>query len=76
MPAWPGFDADVIAELGCLLLARVDGKSPVEYLHTDAERDVVRSLAASLLLEAPPSIATLLAQLHHGRFSQPHRSAV
>ena len=76
VPAWPGFDADVLAELGCLLLARVDGKSPVEYLHTDAERDLVRSLAASLLLAPPPSVTTLLAQLHEGTISQSDRSAV
>jgi len=35
-----------------LLLARVDGKSPVEYLTQDAERDRVRRVATSLL-QAP-----------------------
>ena len=75
VPAWPGFETSVLAELGCLLLARVDGKSPVEYLHTDAERDLVRSLAESLLLEAPPSVTTLLEGLHHGKFIPPIRSA-
>jgi 5-methylthioribose kinase len=39
----------VTAELGCLLLARVDGKSPAEYL-TGPERDAVRRLAYDLLL--------------------------
>ena len=76
VPAWPGFETSVLAELGCLLLARVDGKSPVEYLHTDAERDLVRGLAESLLSKTPPSIPTLLKELHHGKFSQPQRSAV
>ena len=32
-----------------LLLARVDGKSPVEYLSTDADRDTVRRVARELL---------------------------
>ena len=38
--------------LPALLLARVDGKSPVEYISTDAERDLVRR-AAVPLLQAP-----------------------
>ena len=33
-----------------LLLGRVDGKSPVEYITTDAERDRVRRVARDLLL--------------------------
>ncbi|MEO7007999.1 MAG: phosphotransferase [Caldimonas sp.] len=32
-----------------LLLARVDGKSPVEYITDDAQRDVVRRVATALL---------------------------
>ena len=33
-----------------LLLGRIDGKSPVEYITTDAERDPVRRVARDLLL--------------------------
>jgi aminoglycoside phosphotransferase (APT) family kinase protein len=40
--------------LPALLLARVDGKSPVEYLTHEAQKDVVRR-AASALLRAPVS---------------------
>jgi aminoglycoside phosphotransferase (APT) family kinase protein len=36
-----------------LLLARVDGKSPVEYLTDDAQRDVVRRVAGALLHDVP-----------------------
>lgn len=36
-----------------LLLARIDGKSPVEYLNTDEARDCVRSRAITLLLHPP-----------------------
>jgi aminoglycoside phosphotransferase (APT) family kinase protein len=36
-----------------LLLARVDGKSPVEYVTADAERNVVRHAAGALLHDAP-----------------------
>jgi hypothetical protein len=35
-----------------LLLARVDGKSPVEYITADAERNVVRRAAGALLHDA------------------------
>jgi len=36
-----------------LLLARVDGKSPVEYITQDAEREIVRRGAAPLLHDPP-----------------------
>ena len=47
------FSAEV---LGALLLARVDGKSPVEYLTDDAQRDKVRASAAQLLATPPVSL--------------------
>ena len=37
-----------------LTLARIDGKSPVEYLTRDADKDLIRAVAEPLLL-APPS---------------------
>lgn len=40
-----------------LLLARVDGKSPVEYIEHDAQRDVVRRTARALLPRPPPRLA-------------------
>ena len=36
-----------------LLLARVDGKSPVEYITADAQREVVRRVAGALLHDPP-----------------------
>ncbi|MDQ0025008.1 aminoglycoside phosphotransferase (APT) family kinase protein [Variovorax paradoxus] len=36
--------------LPALLLARIDGKSPVEYVFDEAQRDVVRAFAAPLVL--------------------------
>ncbi|HVZ08771.1 phosphotransferase family protein [Rhodopila sp.] len=39
--------------LPALLLARVDGKSPVEYITSDAPRDTVRRVARRLLLDPP-----------------------
>jgi hypothetical protein len=35
--------------LGALLLARVDGKSPVEYLTDESRREAVRTCALELL---------------------------
>lgn len=40
-----------VAELGCLLLARVDGKSRVEYLTDEESRSFVRRLAKEILYE-------------------------
>ncbi len=40
-----------------LLLARVDGRSPVEYLRDDAEREVIRRCARRLLSAPPARVA-------------------
>lgn len=45
------------ALLPALLLARVDGKSPVEYLTQEAERELVRRVALPLLQAAPARLA-------------------
>ncbi|GAB4391581.1 MAG: aminoglycoside phosphotransferase family protein [Kiloniellaceae bacterium] len=42
-----------------LFLARVDGKSPVEYITGDAERDKVRRCARGLLLNPPARLAAV-----------------
>lgn len=47
--------------LPCLLLARIDGKSPVEYLSED-ERALVRAASRQLIADAPTSVDALLAQ--------------
>ena len=47
-----GVEARTAALLPALLLARVDGKSPVEYLTEEAQKVLVRRVAASLL-QAP-----------------------
>jgi 5-methylthioribose kinase len=46
-----------IQHLGCLLLARVDGKSPAEYLNQEALRDQVRQFARALIQDPPATIA-------------------
>ncbi|WP_448639361.1 phosphotransferase family protein [Geodermatophilus sp. URMC 63] len=45
----------LVRQTGCLLLARVDGKSPADYL-TDDQRPRVRDLARRLLTDPPHTI--------------------
>lgn len=51
-------DAYLAAHIGCLLLARVDGKSPAEYL-TESGRARTRDLAREVLLREPSGIADI-----------------
>jgi aminoglycoside phosphotransferase (APT) family kinase protein len=44
-----------------LFLARVDGKSPVEYVTDEAQREQVRRCAAPLLRDAPARLAAVRA---------------
>ena len=54
------FRGGFLAIAATLLLARVDGKSPAEYL-TDPERDTVRRTALHLIDARPTRLATLAA---------------
>jgi aminoglycoside phosphotransferase (APT) family kinase protein len=56
---WAALDARTAALLPGLLLARVDGKSPVEYLTRDDEREQVRRFARTHLARPPASLAAL-----------------
>lgn len=49
-------ERDTVGMLGCVLAARVDGKSPAEYLTTEELRNRVRRLAESILLEEPRTL--------------------
>ena len=48
-----GLEARAATLLPALFLARVDGKSPVEYLTSDSERDAVRRCASPLVASPP-----------------------
>ena len=48
--------------VGCLMLARVDGKSPAEYL-TEPERDQARAAGIALLSDPPNVLETAWAGL-------------
>ncbi len=58
-------EARVTSLLPCLLLARIDGKSPVEYL-TEDEHGRVRAIARPLIAQPPSSMTELLARLADG----------
>jgi aminoglycoside phosphotransferase (APT) family kinase protein len=53
------FEARAAHLLPALLLARVDGKSPVEYITKDADRDKVRRVARRLILDPPDLLADI-----------------
>ena len=52
-------EARAASLLPALLLARVDGKSPVEYITRDVERERVRSVAMPLVAATPVRLAAI-----------------
>jgi len=55
-------DARAAPLTAAILLARVDGKSPADYLQTDGDRGFVRDTARRLLGGAPSTLAGLAAE--------------
>jgi len=53
----PGVESRAASLLPGLLLARIDGKSPVEYVTGEAQKDRVRRVARTLLLAPPATLA-------------------
>jgi len=51
-----GVEARTASLLPALLLARVDGKSPVEYVTEDAQKNIVRRVAGALLQDPPVKV--------------------
>ncbi|MGC4048767.1 MAG: phosphotransferase [Paludibaculum sp.] len=56
-PAGAWIEPAAMRHLGCLLLARVDGKSPAEYITEESVRNRVRAAATRLILSPPVSAA-------------------
>lgn len=52
--------AYVLGHVGCLMVARVDGKSPAEYL-SPSDREAVRDIGTRLLLGPPSTVSEALA---------------
>jgi 5-methylthioribose kinase len=55
-PETEWFEASAIAHLGGLMLARIDGKSPAEYIATEELRGRVRRYARELMLHPPAAM--------------------
>ncbi len=51
-----GFEAMTIRHLGGLMLARIDGKSPVEYIRDEDTKERVRRASSRILVEVPRSL--------------------
>jgi aminoglycoside phosphotransferase (APT) family kinase protein len=56
-------ETTTIEHLGALMLARIDGKSPVEYICEEAMRARVRALARGLIYDPPATIAGVCARV-------------
>lgn len=65
---WHGYgdssvEANTLRELGCLMLARIDGKSKEDYITEPQEKDAARMLARWLILTPPASLDTVWEKL-------------
>jgi 5-methylthioribose kinase len=54
-------EARAVCLVAALLLARIDGKSPVEYIVAEVEKEQVRAAARSYLLAPPTSLKAMAA---------------
>ena len=53
-------EIDLIKQIGCLMLSRIDGKSPVEYINNQPMKAFVRRLSKRLLVENLEFIAEMI----------------
>ena len=60
-----GMAPDTVRQMGALLLARVDGKSPVEYITAEPDKARVRRLACAILLGEIISLEEIHRRLLH-----------
>jgi aminoglycoside phosphotransferase (APT) family kinase protein len=58
----PGLEERAARLLPALLLARVDGKSPVEYITEEQDREVVRAAARPMVAEPPSTVSAVAAR--------------
>ncbi len=52
----PEVESNTVRELGCLLLARIDGKSKEDYITMEEEKTEAREIARWLILHPPASL--------------------
>ncbi len=63
IPGEDWIEAATLQHLGWLLLARVDGKSPAEYIRATELQSQVRRFARDLILSPPASVAEVFSKL-------------
>lgn len=63
-------ELDTVRQLGALLLARIDGKSPAEYITADEQKEYARRLARDILTGGVVS----LSEIHYRLVSQGERA--
>jgi len=61
-----GFEALTLRHLGALMLARMDGKSPVEYIREEETQERVREVAKRMLREQPQRLEHSIALVMEG----------
>ncbi|MDE2815701.1 MAG: phosphotransferase [Chloroflexota bacterium] len=58
---WAELAAETRLQLGCLMLARIDGKSPVEYITDEPTKEKVRRVSFAILHEQPSAMTDIYA---------------
>ncbi len=53
---WAELEAETRLQLGCLMLARIDGKSPVEYITDEPTKETVRRVSRFILQDQPATM--------------------
>ena len=72
-PAWAAkIDGRAARLVPMLMLARVDGKSPAEYL-TDAHRSAIRTFIPPLIQSPPATLTELFASVAEGMSTKPNQ---
>ena len=64
------FERMTVRHLGGLMLARIDGKSPVEYIQDQETKERVRRAAKRILLERPERLEEVVTMVRHAPFLQ------
>ncbi len=60
---WRELAGETRLQLGCLMLARIDGKSPVEYITDEPTKDTVRRVSRFILQEEPATMSDVYARI-------------
>ncbi len=60
---WGELQAETRLQLGCLMLARIDGKSPVEYIKDGPTKETVRRVSRFVLQEQPSAMEDIYTRI-------------